>query len=527
MLVLELESPTIEELLPSWVRWFTPVCFGALTFLLSAISSALGARVAGGPLRRTAPDAHWTVFARNAATAQGGALYAFVLTIAPLGGLAAICAGVPGALTTGQMFLVLLVSSWLGQLAWQRRFRRALPLHESDRELRFRSAATHVAVFWSGWLALVTAAAFMPRHPGPLAWTLWAICALNFVLSLFGVGLQMTTVPGLVREADERVRELVQGIAVTMNVHVRSVHVADLGVCNAYAYPFTRVLLFTESVLETLDDDELAAIVRHELGHLQESTGTKLQRILPFFMLVPLSLWNPLLYSMEPYMLTLGLLAYVLLARGSQTRGRKAETSADQVATEHSDGAVYARALERIHRRNLSPAVGHRRSTHPDLYDRIVATGIEPDYARPKPPGKWLARLGGVSSLLVTIPVMSALYFVIQAPPPQGERAQLLALAVGPANAHELAAWSRTLTERGDHEAALPFARRAYQRAGWSIEIQTQLVLTLALCHECDEAREEYAGLKRDIGGMPLSLDQRRQLEAAEAAMAFCGPEEH
>lgn len=51
---------------------------------------------------------------------------------------------------------------------------------------------------------------------------------------------------------------------------------------------------------------------------------------------------------------------------------------------------------------NLIPAV-LRGGTHPSLYDRVVAAGKTPDYARPKPPTRWPLLLiwPGLGALLV------------------------------------------------------------------------------------------------------------------------------
>ena len=47
---------------------------------------------------------------------------------------------------------------------------------------------------------------------------------------------------------------------------------------------------------------------------------------------------------------------------------------------------TYARALEKIYEANLLPVVLREKRVHPDLYDRLVAAGATPAYARPKPP---------------------------------------------------------------------------------------------------------------------------------------------
>jgi Zn-dependent protease with chaperone function len=67
---------------------------------------------------------------------------------------------------------------------------------------------------------------------------------------------------------------------------------------------------------------------------------------------------------------------------------RRMETRADKIAVENqADAAVYARALERLYQTNQMPAVMPKRSSkiHPDLYDRMIAAGVTPDYPKPAP----------------------------------------------------------------------------------------------------------------------------------------------
>ena len=47
---------------------------------------------------------------------------------------------------------------------------------------------------------------------------------------------------------------------------------------------------------------------------------------------------------------------------------------------------IYAKALLKLYEDQLAPAVGpKKRATHPDLYDRLLAAGMQPDFPRPSP----------------------------------------------------------------------------------------------------------------------------------------------
>jgi hypothetical protein len=49
----------------------------------------------------------------------------------------------------------------------------------------------------------------------------------------------------------------------------------------------------------------------------------------------------------------------------------------------------YARALEKIYAANLVPVVlGSKTKSHPELYDRMTAAGVAPEYSRPQAPSK-------------------------------------------------------------------------------------------------------------------------------------------
>jgi hypothetical protein len=66
------------------------------------------------------------------------------------------------------------------------------------------------------------------------------------------------------------------------------------------------------------------------------------------------------------------------------------EKRADKIATENQgEEGVYARALEKLYCDSLIPAVmANNRQVHPHLYDRMLATGIQPEYPRPFKPEK-------------------------------------------------------------------------------------------------------------------------------------------
>jgi hypothetical protein len=79
--------------------------------------------------------------------------------------------------------------------------------------------------------------------------------------------------------------------------------------------------------------------------------------------------------------------------------------------TTEGDPGCYAKALERIYKENLMPAAVAQRTTHPNLYDRMVQAGVTPDFPRPLPaskiPGTILALLAtGLTMVIVNWAVL-------------------------------------------------------------------------------------------------------------------------
>ena len=73
------------------------------------------------------------------------------------------------------------------------------------------------------------------------------------------------------------------------------------------------------------------------------------------------------------------------------------------------DTGTYARALARLYEDNLAPAVMPKETTHPHLYDRLVAAGVTPDFPRPAAAASttWYGHiLAGAMGLLAVVLVI-------------------------------------------------------------------------------------------------------------------------
>lgn len=249
----------------------------------------------------------------------------------------------------------------------------------------WRQAAIGCLMRFLIWFVFIGAVALMPDDFNPLAWTiggvvlgLWAIWARG---GLIWVGRKL----GLFLPAPERLRKIATDTATKMNVPFREVWLVRAPLAQAFAMPGTRELLFTERLLELLSDDEVAAICAHELAHLTESRPARYSRSIRLLMFLPWLFFNPLVHTFGQIAF-FGLLANTMAVPWIYRKiSRKLESRADQMAkSNEGDAGTYARALTRLYEDGLLPAVSPKnRTTHPHLYDRILAAGVTPDFPRP------------------------------------------------------------------------------------------------------------------------------------------------
>lgn len=224
---------------------------------------------------------------------------------------------------------------------------------------------------------------------------------------------------GLLRPARPEIVEVVAGMSAKQGIPVRGVFEIDLGMWNAFAMIWTRDLAFTPGLLGGLNRAELEAITAHELGHLAEGPRMRLMRQLAF---VPLGIWMLFPSLMQSLGLFPGLLVMAAAFLFSRFLGkwvRRAEVDADAVAmaeAREEDPGCYARVLERLYQENLMPAVLAQRTTHPDLYDRMVSAGVTPGFPRPLPARK---APGVVLALLAAVLAVVIIKLAVPDPPPR------------------------------------------------------------------------------------------------------------
>jgi Zn-dependent protease with chaperone function len=268
-----------------------------------------------------------------------------------------------------------------------------------------------IAAIWllvSPMIVLIAAASVMPANFGI---TTWLIAAGGIIL-LFsmqkGLNVRLLRYFRIFKPAPERLTMLVRDVSEKMGVPAPTTWIAIAHISNAAALVGPRELVFTDQLLATHPDEEIKAICAHELGHLTEPKNVRLARLLLPLCLLPLvflkpidSVVGPALNWSGPNSELIGFLCsfiIILIPMGflavfGKRLAQRMEKRADKVAVEHQEEpAVYARALERLYQTNQMPAVMRRRlrpSAHPDLYDRMLAAGITPEFPKPAPPGKF------------------------------------------------------------------------------------------------------------------------------------------
>jgi Zn-dependent protease with chaperone function len=246
------------------------------------------------------------------------------------------------------------------------------------------------------------AAYFMPAH---FDWRMPAIAAAFLALVLaqqFGLTLRLMRLLRLLRPASPRLQAIVDETSAALGVRVRATWEMRRADANAVAFVTTKELGFTDGLLVFCPDDELRAICAHEIGHLSEDRLTVAGRLAGTLGFAPMIFARPA-FAAWGINGVAGLALFMVAIVFVRPRlSRKLEKRADRIASGSPAGnIVYARALERIYQVNCVPAVikkSGRGLTHPNLYDRMVDTGVTPAYPRPAPPNAH-----GVTGLVISV----------------------------------------------------------------------------------------------------------------------------
>jgi Zn-dependent protease with chaperone function len=389
--------------------WSTLLACAALApaaFGIGCVVAGLGFAIGQGRVRRSAHDT-WIERARQAFPARRVAMRDAILVplavgeFVYLGGVPAVGYGP----TVAPWAIVVGLAGFLGVMT---------AVQTLDRRIRRKAgtpAPEGIGLFWIFMLCFYCpfglTLALIPTRWG---WTAAAVLVLGATLVtwiLRGGWLVPLRWCGWVRPSSQRLEAVVAHAAARVGVRPRRTFELASPQSNALALQIPRFVVFVGPIASVLDDDELGAITAHELGHLAEPRAVYLTRAAVAYLPVVAVAAIPLGGS---FGLWAGLVPLALFLSGVivlRRVGRRMELRSDRVGREHEGESVgtYARALEKIHEANLMPAVLRgRREIHPHLYDRLLAAGATPAYARPAPPPRdVLAEVPGFLLLIALI----------------------------------------------------------------------------------------------------------------------------
>src|SRR2546425_185368 len=144
---------------------------------------------------------------------------------------------------------------------------------------------------------------------------------------------------GLAAPPSPRLAAIVEEVSRRVGVQPRTTYEVRTSMANAFVFPASGVLAFTERALGVLDDDEVAAICAHELGHLAEPRLLHVIRCLEPYLLLPLGAL-PLVMTSFGARGTAAMVGAITIASFACRRFRRGrEERADRVAHAHQGEA--------------------------------------------------------------------------------------------------------------------------------------------------------------------------------------------
>ncbi len=480
------------EALPWWTPWL-PALLAAIyaAAVLGFALPLLTVRIAAGRFFKSPADLHWTERAARYWPVRLTAVSNLFIFPMLAWTLARGQAGPLSALDKGQLGMLGFICALPGPLAiklWldRRVFSRPIPL-----TVLLRDGAIALLVFYPNILLYIAVGSNMPKRFDAEAWALIAVAVAGTVLIGRGLGLRLASWLRLAVPASPRIQDIVAEVSAQVGVRPRKVWSLRWSIANAVAFPGPNEIAFTTGAESALSDTEIGAITAHELGHLAEPLRIRFFRaalrfvFLPCVLILPVSSYLPFGYA-----LLLCLFAPLIALSVSQRLLRKMETQADKVAHAHEgDAGTYARALEKLHAYGLIPAV-LKRNTHPSLWDRMAAAGVDPGYAKPAPPATARLRYamvsGGAAAILLTL---LAQHYLRKAQNDRENASLAVLVASGGSESRLIDLGDRAWTFQGAKRAA-PFYWAAFMLNPKYPVSSRNWALAMAVADSCDRASQ-------------------------------------
>ena len=492
----------IRALVPGWVEWLGPLLFLLATAAIIGLVPVVAVRAA---VRRIEPDDPWTEQARSAHAARVSVVWAAAtvpvgiwllstITIGPIGRLPSWVFGLGGAVAA-----VLVIA----RVGW------------ALEGLVLRQPIPRWAGYLKGFLvrllplaAIIVLAVFAPSRLSSPWMILWVPLVVAVPLSL-RYQLEFLARFGLVAPADERLTSIVRKAAARAGVEVPVVSVVQHHQPNAFAFPWRRTVAFTSRAVAELTDDELEAVALHELGHLSESAAASRIRQAILFAWIPIAAVKPVLGSLDTggvAAVAVALIGLAALVRRFATRMEA--RSDDHVIANLDRSETYGRALEKIYRIGLIPAVV-RRPTHGQLHERLEASGLSPDFEPPdRPPVRALV-LSIAAAVLVGLVIMAAPVLATIGTDVSAATPAHLALALGNYEAWSFERLGQLAEADGDLESAAGFYAAAVDVSP-EPDLVINLVYVLSIQGDCADAAtamSELVGRNGPVDDVALAAE--------------------
>ncbi len=410
---------------------FTPTAFMQLRFILTLLLFSLAAyavafgtgaalvKLLSKPWRR-ATGAHWTEQARLGFAPGFAVLWLAVLfppITALLGG--AVLESLKVQHQWGMLeFWVPWLAAFAGALT--ARYRWLREAWGPRVTIRSWSAGCLIVLFLFLPHFVITLALLflLPDIPSGRSVILMAAGVLAVAFFAGGGAVRLLRLLRVIRLAPAEVTEMVTQLAEAMKV-AGLVRVFELewAQVNAVAWPRYRAVGFSRPLLEIMTPEELRAIAAHELAHLLEPRWVRAVRVAHMFayLVVP-----PVVKYGGSGGALIGWLLLMAIVLGYRRFTRRMEVRADRLESDAiADAKAYMRSMIKLHEANLQPAVMPGAQTHPHLYDRLLAGGIQPDFPRPMAPSRakpFLAVLAAGLGAAVVMFMMMVVLMLAQGP---------------------------------------------------------------------------------------------------------------
>ncbi|HWB04221.1 MAG TPA: hypothetical protein VG796_14430, partial [Verrucomicrobiales bacterium] len=282
-----------------------------------------------------------------------------------------------------RLVLPVLASGWAGifvlvllRVKWWRRILQYRPYAFADTTKFF---------FYSAGLFAIPGIFLTWQLSGWTWQTVWPMAA-GVVLSLFIWNVLWTrflpSVDGQQVALPDRLQMVVAEAAPEINIPMPKIVAFDSDIAKAQGDSLRRRLCVSTKLLEMLEDDELATIIRDALRRMTKSRSSVLASGISFIVIAPLFLVRPMTESLGTRRAWLGVFAcgafawWFLRIVADWEQRRKAPE------IEPASPAL-VRALEKLHRHNCVPAVIEDPASHPDLRMRFTELDMKPDWPEP------------------------------------------------------------------------------------------------------------------------------------------------